>query len=108
MKASDNQWSVIEKEVAKAAFQKAYEREVSTLIKDVCDKINNISKIEELWTLHDFLSAKRHEIDGKYDYDYTSLLFVLADLVRDGWLQLDELDNLERDKLSKIAALVRF
>jgi hypothetical protein len=107
MQVSESQWSALEKETAQEAFQRAYEREVLTLIQDVRNQIGSLSKIDDLWRLHDFLSAKRHELDGKYEYDYPSLLFVFANLIRDGWLQLDELETLEKEKLSKIAALVR-
>lgn len=61
----------------------------------------------ELWQLHDFLSAKRHEIEGKYDYQYSVLLFVFAGLVKEGWLHLNELQGLDKDKLSKVAVLSR-
>jgi hypothetical protein len=57
--------------------------------------------------LHDFLSARRHEIDGKYDYRYSVLIFVFAGLVKEGWLNIDELEGLQKDKLTKVAALAR-
>ncbi|NJM74095.1 MAG: hypothetical protein HC862_30640, partial [Scytonema sp. RU_4_4] len=53
----------------------------------------------DLWRLHDFLSARRHEVEGKYDYQYSVLLFVFAGLVKEGWLHLTELEGLDKDKL---------
>lgn len=100
-------WSSVEKKAAQEAFNKAYEREIADLLKQVRVKASEIVKIEQLWSLHDFLSAKRHEIDGKYDFDYPGLLFVFANLIKDGWLDIDELQNLDKDKLAKIGALTR-
>ncbi|MBF2079460.1 MAG: hypothetical protein IGR76_13335 [Synechococcales cyanobacterium T60_A2020_003] len=105
--SENNQWSSIEKEIAQELFKRAYDREISALIQDVREKASAITELDDLWSLHDFLSARRHEIDGKYDYDYSSLLFIFAELVRDGWLRLDELENLNREKFAKVAALTK-
>lgn len=107
MQASDNEWSTIEQKIAREAFDRAYEREISALIETVRERASTLLALEDLWHLHDFLSAKRHQIDGKYDYRYSVLIFVFANLVKDGWLKLDELEGLERNKLAKIAALTR-
>jgi hypothetical protein len=107
MEESQNEWSSAEQKLAREVFDRAYEREIAALVKDVRMKLSTLEEIDDLWQLHDFLSAKRHEIDGKYDYRYSVLLFVFARLVRDGWLHLHELEQLTIDKLSKIKALTR-
>lgn len=107
MQASNIEWSTTEQIAAKAAFEKAYEREINALIEEVRHQSSTLTALEDLWSLHDFLSAKRHEIDGKYDYNYPALLFVFANLIKDGWLHIDELKNLSKDKLAKITALTR-
>jgi Photoprotection regulator fluorescence recovery protein len=107
MQANTTEWSIAEQTVAKAAFDKAYDREINALIEEIRHQSGAIGVIEDVWSLHDFLSAKRHEIDGKYDYNYPMLLFTFAGLVKDGWLQLDELKSLSQDKLAKISALTR-
>jgi len=45
------------------------------------------------------LTKRRKEIDAKYEYKYSVLLLVLADLVRENRISLDELDGLAEDKL---------
>jgi hypothetical protein len=105
MQEFESGWTAVEKAIAREAFDKAYEREVTALLEKVRAGVNEIAALEDLWRLHDFLSAKRHEIDGKYDYNYSVLLFVFAELIRDGWLHLDELKNLDKDKLAKVSAL---
>lgn len=107
MQVSETEWSNIEKTVAKAAFETAYEREIAALIEEVRAQASAIAELDDMWRLHDFLSARRHDIDGKYDYSYSALIFIFARLVKEGWLQLDELKGLQTDKLSKVAALAR-
>jgi hypothetical protein len=105
MQAIDKHWSPQEEKIAQKAFNKAYEREIAALIQEVERQAQQVQAAEDLWRLHDLLSAKRHEIDGKYHYDPSSILFILAELVQGGWLQLQELQGLNQDKVSKIKAL---
>jgi ketosteroid isomerase-like protein len=105
MQATDKQWSSQEEKIAQEAFNKAYEREIAALIQEVEQQAKEVEAAGDLWRLHDLLSAKRHEIDGKYHYDTSTLLFILAELVQGGWLKLQELEGLEKDKVSKIKAL---
>ncbi|MBG0746229.1 MAG: hypothetical protein I4E98_06515 [Planktothrix agardhii KL2] len=107
MQVNEIEWSEAEKEVAKAAFDIAYKREINALIDEVRKQSSEIVEIDDIWRLHDFLSARRHNIDGKYDYEYSGLIFVFASLVKDGWLHLNELDGLNTNKLTKIAAIAR-
>lgn len=107
MQVSEAEWTDLEKQIARTAFNKAYQREVEALLKQVREDASTIAELSSLWQLHDFLSAKRHEVEGKYDYRYSVLLFVFAGLLKEGWLQLNELEGLNQDKLSKVAALAR-
>lgn len=107
MQVSETTWSETEQKAAKKAFDLAYERETLALIKEFREKANSIDEVKEIWVLHDFLSAKRHEIDGKYEYRYSVLIFVFARLLKEGWLHLDELEGLDKDKRVKAAALSR-
>ena len=107
MQVSEAEWSNTEKKVATDAFDRAYKREIDALISEVRVQASALAQLDDLWSLHDFLSARRHEIDGKYDYRYSVLIFVFARLVKEGWLHLDELQGLDTDKLTKVAALAR-
>jgi hypothetical protein len=107
MQAVDTDWTTEEKAIARKAFQSAYEREIAALVSDVKTKMLNISGLDDLWQVHDYLSARRHDIDGKYDYRYSALIFVFSQLVREGWLYLDDLEGLDPSKLKKVAALSR-
>jgi hypothetical protein len=107
MQSNDISWSQREKKLAQEAFNKAYEREIKALIEEVRERAGEIAVPDDMWRLHDFLSARRHDIDGKYDYKYSALIFVFARLITEGWLHLDELDGLDPDKLTKVAAITR-
>lgn len=107
MHASEAEWTEIEKKIARTAFEQAYRREIEALLKQVQKEASTLVDLNDLWRLHDFLSAKRHEVEGKYDYQYSILLFVFAGLVKEGWLHLNELEGLDKDKLSKVAVLSR-
>jgi Photoprotection regulator fluorescence recovery protein len=107
MKVNETIWSETEQQIAQNAFKAAYQRETSALITDIREHASQITELEDIWRLHDFLSARRHTIDGKYDYDQAALLFVFAGLVKEGWLKLEDLQGLDPSKLAKIAAIVR-
>lgn len=107
MQVNEISWSETEQKVAETAFKTAYERETSALIQEIRESAVVISELEDIWRLHNFLSARRHEIDGKYDYSLSALMFVFATLIKQGWLHSDELLGLEPDKLAKISALAR-
>lgn len=104
---SEAEWTETEKNIARTAFDQAYEREVKALLKQVREDAITVVELSDLWRLHDFLSAKRHEVDGKYDYQYSALVFVFAGLLKEGWLQLNDLEGLNQDKLAKITSLAK-
>ena len=98
-------WSETEEKIAKQALQTAYERETSALINDVRDRLKTIDKLDDLWYLHDLLSTKRYEIDGKYTYDSNTFVFDFSGLIKEGWMTFDDLQGLRAELLSKISAL---
>ena len=58
-----------------------------------------IQQADELWELERHLTARRKEIDAKYEFKYSSVLLVLAELVRERRISLDKLQGLSEDKL---------
>ncbi|MCU0523285.1 MAG: hypothetical protein MUF72_00505 [Elainella sp. Prado103] len=107
MPVTNVEWSSVEKQIAQHAFETAYQREIEALIQEVRDRASSLCELEDMWRLHDFLSARRHEIDGKYDNRDTVRIFVCAQLVKEGWLHLNELEGLTPEKLTKVLALTR-
>ncbi|MDJ0571254.1 MAG: hypothetical protein QNJ53_19690 [Pleurocapsa sp. MO_192.B19] len=107
LQESETKWSETEEKIAKQALQTAHNRETSALIANIRDRASSLTELEDLWYLHDLLSTKRHEIDGKYVYNYSTIVFDFARLVKEGWLEIDELKGFKPEMLSKISALVR-
>jgi hypothetical protein len=101
-------WSDQEQAVARAAFATAYGRAIEGVISAVRQQVEAMESVEALWQLHDFLSIQRHVIEGRFDFRLDGILFVFASLVKDGLLQLDELNGLDVEKMGKITAMSRF
>lgn len=98
-------WSKKEKAAARQAFDKAYERETIKLANEVKEMANTIKTPEDIWDLHDFLTEKRNEVDEKYDYRYSILPLVFGRLLREGWMELGDLEGLDKEKITKIKKL---
>jgi hypothetical protein len=95
----DLHWSPKEKDIARRAFDGALHRELKATIQEAKQMAEKIKDASELWELEQYLTQRRKEIDSKYEYKYSVLLLVLADLIREGRVRLDELDGLAEDKL---------
>jgi hypothetical protein len=106
---TESQWTVQEISLVKAALANARNREVEAIVQVVRQRASKVTSLEDVWQLNDFLSARRFDLDGKYnDRDNDEeILFALAQLTKDGWLGAEDLVGLEASKLSKIAALTR-
>ena len=101
-------WTDTEQSVAREAFDRAYTRAVQQLVAQVRAKADELEDAETVWQLHDYLSIERHTIEGRFDFRLDGILFVFASLVKEGLLQLDELQGLDADKLGKVSAMARF
>jgi len=106
MMMRDLKWSKTEKQIAKNAFGKAYERECADLAKTIQSEAEKIKEPADIWHLQHFLNKKVKEIENKYDYRYSVLILVFAKLTKDGWLNFDDLKGLRQDKIDRIAALL--
>ena len=104
---SEVEWSNAEREIAHKALETAFQRESDMMVSLIREQSSKISCLDDLWKLHDFLSARRHDIDGKYDDSQSMFVFVFARLIKEGWLTLDELDGLDRAKVSKVSLMTR-
>ncbi len=99
-------WSKREKAVARAAFDLAYARETTALLARVKEHARRLHTIEDVWELADTIRHEQRALDQRYDYRYSVLLVVFADLVRASWLSLDELAGLSEDKRDRIATIL--
>ena len=100
-------WTAQEEEIARRAFERALSREVEALIDTLQQHAAALRSPEQVWQLHDFLSIRRHQIEGRSTFALTGLLFVFADFVKAGLMSVEELDGLAVDKQAKIRAMAR-
>lgn len=100
-------WSVREQEVVHVLFTRARLRAQERLVEDIHAKVNLIHQVDELWQLHDYLSIRRHQFEGKSQFKLESILFDLAEFLREGLLKDADLEELDSQKQAKIRSLAR-
>jgi hypothetical protein len=101
----DLKWSNGEKKAAKALFETALERELQTYIQEFKDRAAKIEVPDDLWSIAKQASKKQREIDEKYDFRYSQLIFVFANLLRSGSIQENELTALGEEKAKYIVGI---
>jgi hypothetical protein len=102
MSYRDLSWSKTEKTVARKAYDLAYRREMENIKSEIISRAADIKEPAVIWALHDYLTDRRREIDRKYDYRYSVLIRVFADLICDGYLKPEELEGLREEKIEMI------
>jgi hypothetical protein len=75
---------------------------LQAVILEAKSKAAKIQEPSGLWELEQHLTQRRREIDRMYDYRYSVLPLVLANLLSSGRLVEEELYGLSEDKLSWI------
>ena len=103
----DLKWSAAEKAVARKAFEGALQRELQAVMRAAKQMAARIQEPAELWELERYLKEQRREIDQRYDYRYSVLPSVFAELIRRGCLREEELDGLRADKFNTIRRYAR-
>ena len=95
-------WSHAEKTVARRPFNLAFGKELEALLQEAKGRAARTEEPSELWDLESWLTERRREIDRRYDYRYSILPLVFAQLLRDGRLTEDDLHGLGQEKLDLI------
>jgi hypothetical protein len=92
-------WSPSEKSIARRVYEAALQRELDAITQEVKQMADRIKTPSDLWALEDYLTQSRKEINRKFDYRYSVLPIVFAQLVTDGRITPEELHGLAEDKL---------
>jgi len=101
----DSVWTNVEKKIARRVFDAAVEREFSHLISEFKSKAASTTDTETLWDIRDWLNKRQSEIDGEFDYRYSQLIFVFANLIRTRKINIDDLAGISEQKLAEILFL---
>jgi hypothetical protein len=101
-------WSHLKKTIARRAFELALGREFEAVMREAKERAARAKEPDDLWDLERFLTQTRKEIDSKYDYRYSVLIFVFSRLIVEGRLSEQELGGLRQDKLDAIRHILAF
>jgi hypothetical protein len=102
----DFSWSKTEKQIARAAFDRAIENELAELIVDFKQRAAEVMSPDEMWEIGESLRKVRRDFDNKYDFKYSHLIFVFARLLREKRIRWEDLQGLADDKLEHIRRIV--
>jgi hypothetical protein len=98
MNSYDLKWSPSEKKIAREAFDAALEAALAGVLVEFKRKAEGVTTPSALWEIENYLRERRREIDEKFDYRYSQLLFVFVRLIRDGHLDENRLAGLSDEK----------
>jgi hypothetical protein len=76
-------WTTAEKKVAHKAFDAALHRQCFTIAERAKRMLATSVPPYGIWKLHDYLSRERDKVDRRYDYRYSVLISVFAELLRE-------------------------
>ncbi len=107
-KMDDLKWSKKEKSISRKAFDKAYHKECANVINTLKEKVAQLKNPEDIWDFKEHFDQRLKEIGRKYDYRYSILILVFAQLLKQGWIEIDDLEGLGAEKIDKIKSLATF
>lgn len=95
-------WTADEKKVARRAFDDALARNLSAITAKAKRMMAKVVEPSDLWELEAYLTESRKAVDRTYQFRYSRLLQVFADLMRDGWLKEADLAGLQPRKIADV------
>ena len=106
MSATD--WTLEEQTVARHAFELGKHRSITALINTLQEQSSQLDSAESVWKLLDYLSTERYQYEGRSEFEEGNVLFVLADMIKQKLIAMDDLQGLDQKKVSKIKAMSMF
>lgn len=100
---NDFKWTDAEKRVARRVFDAALASELAQALVDFKAAASAAAVPDDMWAIQQGLERQRREIEHKYDFRYSQLLFVFARLLRERRIELAQLNGLAQDKRDAIA-----
>ncbi len=99
--------SSAEKALARRVFDAALESELSEVMTAFKAKASAVTAPSAMWELEEYLREKRRELNDKYDYRYSQLIWVFGRLIREGRIREEHLAGLSEEKLSHIRRMLQ-
>ena len=98
----DWKWSDAEKKLAHSVYEGARLAELAETLAEFKARVAATPTVDEMWPLEEYLRSKRRELDDKYQYRYSRLPWLFAQLIREGRVEPARLTGLSQEKLSEI------
>ena len=98
----DFTWSDGEKKLARGVFEGALQAELAEVMADFKSRAAAAMTPDGVWELEGYLRGKRTGIDRKYDYRYSQLISVFAQLLREERVREAQLAGFSEEKLAAI------
>ena len=102
---SDIKWSHSEKKAARAVFDAALQRECAAILSRLKELATSAKTPQDMWAIEEYISEQRRQIDSKYDFRYSQLIRVFGRLLRENWIEEEELQALSAEKLAWIQSI---
>ena len=100
-------WTPAEKAIARRTFDLALSRELDAVLREAKEHAARITEASDLWDLERWLGERRRRIDRDFDYRYSVLPVVFANLIRTGQITEGDLLGLDPAKLDAIRHMAR-
>lgn len=104
----DFKWSSREKTIARSAFDHALDVWLTRLMTEFKAKADSVATPSEMFEMEDYLKNARREIEVTFDYRYSQLIWVFAQLIFQGRLDEERLAGLSDEKLAAIRSNLSF
>jgi hypothetical protein len=102
----DLRWSASEKKIARGAYEDALEAVLAKVMTEFKARAAAAATPSDMWAVEEYLRQQRRELDEIFDYRYSRLPFVLAQLIREGHLDEARLRGLSEEKLETIRRIL--
>jgi hypothetical protein len=97
LKSSDS-----EKKVARRAYEAALDAALGGIVAEFKMRAAAAATASDIWAIEDYLRRQRRHIDDLFDYRYSHLCLVFAQLICLGHLDEKALEGLSGEKLETI------
>jgi hypothetical protein len=101
----DIKWSGSEKKIARRAFEAALDAALERVMSEFKARAVAVATPSDMWDIENYLRQQRRSIDDLFDYRYSQLCFVLAQLIILGHLDERQLAGLSGEKLDIIRGM---
>ncbi|HEY1888728.1 MAG TPA: hypothetical protein VGG86_22215 [Roseiarcus sp.] len=102
----DLKWSASEKTIARRAYEAALETVLAGIMSEFKARAAAAATSSDMWAVEDYLRRRRREVDDMFDYRYSRLLFIFAQLIDAGHLDGARLAGLSEEKLAIIRSIL--